>query len=207
MIWLLLIFKAILTAWFFARKFKYFGFFIATHTIIDVVNKLQSYHSLGMITFICVPHLLTGFLAETYQSRNLKYINIFSFLLLTSSFIIHPVSFQNVINYFIHYTVVVLLLLNRSVLKCYKESFPLLGALVIQTIELIAYKISYSDYNIINILNTVYYVCLAIYLYCIQINVFILDDPPLTKTKFINGRIGKTIRSCRKSYSNIKKAA
>lgn len=206
MIWLLLIFKAILTTWFFARRFKYFGIFLATHTIFDVVNKCQNSHFIGMISFICIPHLLTGLLAETYQSRNLKYVNLFSFLLLLYSFLSHPTSLQDVINYFLHYTVVVLIALNRSVLKCYKESFPLLGALIIQTLELVAYKISYSNYAIINILNAVYYISLTVYLLCIQINTLILDDPPSSRNKFINDGIIGTIRSYKKNYS-IKKAA
>lgn len=206
LIWLLLALKIILSFWLWAKKFKYSSILLAVNFCCDVINLSTQSYLIGMISFILIPHLLISFLAEIYNSKYLRCVNAVSVILLMTTFLKYQITMADCLNYFLPYVLVTLLILNKSFLQIKKETFPLLTALIVQIFEIIAYRISYSNYKIVNILNGIYYSGLVIYLWRITINnTPILDDSPSFETKSL--QVLKSNKAAQQSQPAFKRAA
>lgn len=205
-IWLLLAFKTMLAIWFWTKNFKYSSILLGVHFLCDVINLIYHSHVVGMISFIFVPHLLFGLMAEIYESRYLRYTNLVSAIMLMGMFFGYRIDLSDCLNYFLSYILVTCFILNKSLLRTKKETFPLLGAVIAQTFEIIAYQISYSNYKIVNILNGIYYLALVIYLCYVTLdNTPILDDSPSFGTKSL--QVLRSKRAAHQSNPGIRKAA
>jgi hypothetical protein len=165
MIWLILLFKLSIALLLLRKFFYYSGSFLFIHTICDTFNKVYSNNLLAMLTFLIIPHLLIGFIAETYKSKLLRISNILSISFLLVNLFIQPFAINIIINYFFAYNIAVLIILNKSLFIFNKESGPLIGALVTQIVEIAVYLSVGNNYTVVNILNCVYYVGLVVYLF------------------------------------------
>lgn len=173
MIWLLLIFKTILTTWLFLKTFRFLGTFLAVHTAVDVCNKFYSSYYTGMISFIIVPHILIACVSEIRKLKYLRYTNIASLIALMTAVFKYNYPLMEVMNYFLLYSITILI--SAKTIK-QKEDSLLSLALISQIIEIIAYKAFSANYVIVNWVNSLYYTFVTLYLIHVTFNAPILDD-------------------------------
>lgn len=198
MIWLLLICKAILTIWLLTRALPFLGTFLAVHTLVDVLNKFQKSYYVAMVSLVIVPHTLIACLAELRGLKYLRYVNVVSFILLSLAVTKYNYPLTDVVDYFLLYSNVVLISTTKPINFKNKEDLLLSAAMLLQIAEIIVFKLN-LDYIVINVLNGIYYLIVALFL--LQINTPILDD-------FVSARLEKLkIFSVEEEQSNIKKAA
>lgn len=178
MIWFLLLCKVILAVWFLTKDFKYSGIFWLSHTTFDATNKLYLSHNLGIFTFIVIPHLLISFLAEISNLKHLRWLNLVSVASLFAYHTIYGIRFQDLLSYFLLYSVIVLIVAKRSISWKIKESFPLFMTLLFQILGTLFYHAS-NNYFVVNVVNSIHYMGLFVFLYLLKLtkNGPMLTDP------------------------------
>lgn len=173
MISLVLILKSILVVWLFVKSLRFLGTFLAIHTLVDICNTFYASYYVGMVSFFLVPHVLVACLSEILKLRYLRYANLVSFVLLTVGIFKYNYTFSHAINYFLLYSITVLL--SAGIVKK-REDLLLSVALLLQIIEIILYRFVATDYLAINLTNGIYYAIIMSQLIYITFNAPILDD-------------------------------
>lgn len=161
--WVLMIFKLFLATWLFKRSFYYSSVFIFSHAVLDIACLLYSNYWLGTLSFILKPYILAGCLAEVYQDKLLRKINIGLLCANLIAFVTLPYLFGVYINlpiltaFFGVYALSIFFILGEKILDFKKDTYPLMSALMLIIPETLIFFQSKYVYLLINIINIVYY--------------------------------------------------
>lgn len=166
----LFLIKLILSIWLFRKTFYYSSLYLFLHLILDIACLLYKNYWLGTFSFILKPYILAACIAEIYQFKLLRMINIVGCIGTILLVISLPFFFDTHINlpiltaFFGGYSLLIFVLLNERILEFKKETYPLMSALTLMIPETIIFFQSKYVYLLINIINLVYYFGLLLFL-------------------------------------------
>lgn len=167
---LLMCFKLVLSLWLLRKTFYYSGIYLLLHVILDVASLIYPNYWLGTLSFILKPYILAACIAEIYQFKLMRYLNIGFCIGTIMLFVGFPFFFGQYINlpmltgFFGGYALLIFFILNERILEFKKDTFPLISALTLMIPETIIFFQSKYVYLLINIINVGYYLGLLLFL-------------------------------------------